>query len=164
MAIRFTAAALALAAFIAAPTPGDAAESRLSNPLANGGFWSIQLLPAAGRFAELDTDDVPASFFEMFGIIPPHPAVPLSDTGISLAIEFPPGEKLVTLTIPIAADGVAEPSEGVGLLLDGFGDPDIPQPIELTGMVSDSSSAGAARTGPFGDIRQREQVQAGEEE
>ena len=129
---------------------------RLSKPLSNGGFWSIQLLQAGGGFAELDTDDVPASFLEMFGIIPPDPAVPLSQTGISLAIEFPPGEKVVTLTLPIAADGVAEPSEGVALLLDGFGDPVIPQPIELTGIASDSSPVGASPTAPFGDIRQHE--------
>ena len=129
---------------------------RLSEPMANGGFWSIQLLPAAGRFTELDTDDVPASFLEMFGIVPPDPAVPLSDTGISLSIEFPPGESVVTLTIPIAADGVGEPSEGVSLLLDGFGDPVVPQPIELTGMVSDALSVGASRAAPLRDIRQHE--------
>ena len=128
----------------------------LSEPLSNGGFWSIQLLPARGRFAELDTDDVPASFLEMFGIIPPDPAVPLSETGISLAIDFPPGEKGVRLTIPIAADGVAEPNEGVALVLDGFGDPVIPQPIELTGLVSDALPVNASRAAPLGEIRQRE--------
>ena len=31
--------------------------------------------------------------------------------------------------------GAAEPAEGVVLLLDGFGDPVVPVPIELTGSV-----------------------------
>jgi hypothetical protein len=111
---------------------------RLSEPLANGGFWSIELMPAAGSFPELDTDDVPASFLEQFGIFPPDPAVPLSELGLFFSIEFLPGEQVATLTIPIAADGMGEPSEGVALLLDGFGDPVVPQPIELTGLVSDA--------------------------
>jgi hypothetical protein len=108
---------------------------RLSEPLASTGFWSLQLMPAEGRFPELDTDDVPASFLEAFGIDPPVPAVPLSELGIFLGIEFEPGDRVATLTIPIAADGVEEPGEGVVLLLDGSGDPVVPRPIELTGLV-----------------------------
>ena len=120
------------------------------------GPGQYELLPSGGRFAELDTDDVPASFLEMFGIVPPDPAVPMSDAGIFLAIEFPPGEKAVTLTIPIATDGVAEPNEGVALLLDGFGDPVIPQPIELTGLASDALPVGDLRAAPLGEVRQHE--------
>ena len=74
---------------------------RLSEPLANGAFWSIQFLPAAGRFPELDSDDVPASFLENFGIVPPDPAVPLSELGLFLDIEFAPG---VDTRDPVAAD------------------------------------------------------------
>jgi hypothetical protein len=109
---------------------------RLSAPLADGASWAIQFLPAAGRFAELDTDDVPASFLEQFGVVPPGPAVPLSDLDIWLGIEFAPGSTEATVSIPTAADGLAEPTEGVVLLLDGFGDPVVPVPIELTGEVS----------------------------
>ena len=109
---------------------------RLSEPMANGGFWSIQLLPAAGRFPELDTDDVPASFLEAFGIDPPVPAVPLSELGLFLSVEFLPGESVASLAIPVAADSLVEPTEGVALLLDGFGDPVVPRPIELTGRVT----------------------------
>ncbi len=108
---------------------------RLSAPLANGAFWTIQFLPAAGRFPELDSDDVPASFLENFGIEPPDPAVPLSELGLFLDLEFPPGVDTATLSLPVAADGVVEPAEGVVLLLDGFGDPVVPVPIELTGEV-----------------------------
>ena len=108
---------------------------RLSAPLANGAFWTIQFLPAAGRFPELDSDDVPASFLENFGIEPPDPAVPLSELGLFLDLEFPPGVDTATLSLPVAADGVTEPAEGVVLLLDGFGDPVVPVPIELTGEV-----------------------------
>jgi hypothetical protein len=108
---------------------------RLSEPLASGAFWSIQFLPAAGRFVELDTDDVPASFLENFGIVPPDPAVPLSELGIFLGIEFAPGAVEASFAVPLAADGAAEPAEGVVLLLDGFGDPVVPEPIELTGEV-----------------------------
>ena len=107
----------------------------LSEPLAHGGFWSLQFLPAGSRFPELDTDDVPASFLELYGIVPPDPAVPLSELGIFLSLEFMPGETQATVTVPIAVDGVAEPAEGVVLLLDGFGDPVVPVPIELTGSV-----------------------------
>ena len=70
-----------------------------------------------------------------FGIEPPDPAVPLSELGIFLDLEFPPGGIDATLSLPIAADGVTEPAEGVVLLLDGFGDPVVPVPIELTGEV-----------------------------
>jgi hypothetical protein len=108
---------------------------RLSEPMSNGGFWSIQLLPAEGRFPELDTDDVTPAFLENYGIVPPDPAVPLSQLGISLSIEFAPGETVKTISIPIAADGAQEPDEGLLLLLDGFGDPVVPQPIELKGRV-----------------------------
>ncbi len=108
---------------------------RLSQPMANGGFWSIQLLPPEGRFSELDTDDVPASFLENYGILPPDPAVPLSQLGIFFNIEFPPGETMAALSIPILSDGVQEPDEGVLLLLDGYGDPVVPLPIEMTGRV-----------------------------
>ena len=110
---------------------------RLSEPMANGGFWSLQFVPPEGRFPELDTDDVPASFLDAFGIIPPDPAVPLSQLGIFLGIEFLPGDRVATLTIPTAVDAVEEPEEGVALLLDGFGDPVVPNPIELTGLVDD---------------------------
>jgi hypothetical protein len=92
-------------------------------------------LPPEGQFAELDSDDVPASFLEAYGIVPPSPAVPLSQLGIFLGIEFAPGEQVKTLTLPIAADAVQELAEGVALLLNAFGDPVVPQPIELTGMV-----------------------------
>jgi len=109
---------------------------RLSEPMSNGGFWSIQLMPPEGRFPELDTNDMPASFLETCGIIPPDPAVPLSQLGIFLSIEFAPDDRVATVTIPIEEDGVQESSEGVVLLLDAFGDPVVPLPIELTGLVS----------------------------
>jgi hypothetical protein len=108
---------------------------RLSAPLADSAFWSIQFLPAAGRFAELDTDDVPASFLEQFGVVPPDPAVPLSELGLWVGIEFAPGSTEATVSIPIAVDDLAEPTEGITLLLDGFGDPVVPLPIELIGEV-----------------------------
>ena len=111
---------------------------RLSEPMANWAFWSVQILPAGGRFPELDTDDVDPAFLEQFGIVPPDPAVPLSELGLSLGVEFQPGETAVTVTIPIEADGVAEPAEGVVLLLEGFEDPVVPQPIETTGRVTAS--------------------------
>ena len=112
---------------------------RLSEAMANGGFWSIEFVPAAGRFPELDTNDVPASFLEQFGAIPPDPAVPLSSLEVFLWIEFLPGERVATLSIPIAADGLAEAEEGVALVLDGFGDPVVPKPITLEGFVPASS-------------------------
>jgi hypothetical protein len=110
---------------------------RLSAPLADSAFWSIQFLPAAGIVPELDTDDVTASFLEQYGIVPPHPAVPLSGLGLFLGIEFAPGATEFTVSIPTAVDGLAEPAEEIVLLLDGFGDPVVPVPIELTGILSD---------------------------
>ncbi len=110
---------------------------RLSEPLANGAFWSVQFLPAAGIVPELDTDDVTASFLEQYGIVPPDPAVPLSGLGLFLGIEFAPGATEFTVSIPTAVDGLAEPAEEIVLLLDGFGDPVVPVPIELTGILSD---------------------------
>jgi hypothetical protein len=108
---------------------------RLSEPMANWAFWSVQFLPASSRFRELDTDDVHPSFLEQFGITPPNPAVPLSELGLSFGLEFEPGDTAMTVSIPVRADGRAEPAEGVVLLLDGFGDPVVPQPIEVTGVV-----------------------------
>jgi len=108
---------------------------RLSEPMTTGGFWSIDFLPPAGSARELDSDDVPASFVEQFGIIPPVPAVPLSQLGIFLSVEFAPGAQVATVSLPVAADGVAEGSERVALRLDGFGDPVVPVPIDLTGRV-----------------------------
>ncbi len=107
----------------------------LSEPLAHGGFWSLQFLPGGSRMPELDTDDVPASFLEYYGIVPPDPAVPLSELGIFIYLEFLPGQTQATVTLPTFVDGVSEPREGVVLLLDGFGDPVVPVPIELTGSV-----------------------------
>ena len=109
---------------------------RLSEALANGAFWPVEIRPAAGRFAELDTNDVTPEFLRRFGIEPPDPAVPLSALGIGLHVEFTPGERVTHLRIPISADGVMEGTEGVVLLLDGFGDPVVPVPIELTGTVA----------------------------
>jgi hypothetical protein len=63
------------------------------------------------------------------------PAVPLSTLGISFGLEFEPGEQVKVVSIPVAQDGAAEGEEGVALRLDGFGDPVVPQPIELTGTV-----------------------------
>jgi hypothetical protein len=111
---------------------------RLSEPMASWAFWSVQILPAGGRFPELDTDDVEPAFLEQYGIAPPVPAVPLSDLGLWLGIEFEPGDIAKTVTIPIRSDGIAEPVEGVALLLDGFGDPVVPQPVEMTGRVAAS--------------------------
>ena len=111
---------------------------RLSEPMANWAFWSVQILAAGGRFPELDTDDVDPAFLDQFGIVPPDPAVPLSELGLSLGVEFQPGETAVTVTIPTRSDGVAEPTEGVVLLLEGFEDPVVPQPIETTGRVTAS--------------------------
>jgi hypothetical protein len=108
---------------------------RLSEPMANDVFWSVQVVAPEGRFPELDTDDVPPSFLEQYGIIPPDPAVPLSELGIWFGIEFAPGTREATLTIPIVEDGISEPKEGVALVLDGFDDPVVPVPIELTGLV-----------------------------
>jgi hypothetical protein len=107
----------------------------LSEPLTHGGFWSLLLQPPGSRFPELDSNDVPASFLDTYGIVPPAPPVPLSDLGIFLYVEFLPGATTATATLPVAIDDLAEPAEGIVLLLDGFGDPVVPLPIELTGTV-----------------------------
>jgi hypothetical protein len=108
---------------------------RLSAPMANWAFWPLQIVAAAGRFTELDTDDVDPAFLEQFGMVPPDPAIPLSQLGLSPGLEFEPGTTAVTFEIPIRADARAEPFEGVVLLLDAAGDPVVPQPIEATGAV-----------------------------
>jgi hypothetical protein len=107
----------------------------LSAPMASSAFWSIQMLPPNGRFIELTSDDVPPSFLESYGIVPPDPAVPLSDLGIFFGLEFAPGATEARLTIPIARDATAEPLEGVVLRLESSGDPVVPRTIELTGVV-----------------------------
>ena len=108
---------------------------RLSDPMTTGGFWSIEFMPPAGGLTELNSNDVPAEFLEQFGIIPPDPAIPLSQLGIFLSVEFAPGAQVATVSLPIAADGITEGSERVALHLDGFGDPVVPVPIDLTGRV-----------------------------
>jgi hypothetical protein len=108
--------------------------------MVTGGFWSVAPLSAQGRFPELDTDDVPASFLENWGIIPPVPAVPLSELGIFFSVEFAPGAQVATVSMPIAQDATQEAAEGVVPYLDGFGDPVVPQPLELTGLVPANSS------------------------
>jgi hypothetical protein len=108
---------------------------RLSEPLANWAYWPVQIVAAGARFAELDTDDVEPAFLEQFGIGPPRPAVPLSELGLSLGLEFEPGVTARSVAIPVRADGTAEPLEGVSLRVDGFGDPVVPQPIGATGIV-----------------------------
>lgn len=108
---------------------------RLSAPMVSGRFWSIPVIPANGRFAEFDSDDLPRWFLESLGIVPPEPAVPLSELGLFFSIEFAPGTREATLTIPIDDDAVPERLEGVALRLESFGDPVIPRPIELTGLV-----------------------------
>jgi hypothetical protein len=108
---------------------------RLSEPMANDVFWSIQVVAPRGRASELDTNDVPPSFLEQYGIVPPDPAVPLSELGIWFGIEFAPGATEATVSIPIADDGASEREEEVALVLEGFDDPVVPLPIELTGSV-----------------------------
>lgn len=110
---------------------------RLSAPMKNGASWVIQLQPPRGQLRELDTDDVPASFLEPYGITPPVPAVPLSQLGIFLGIEFAPGAQVAMVSIPTRQDGGREPREGVTLKLEGFGDPVVPRPIEVTGVVEE---------------------------
>lgn len=109
---------------------------RLSKPMKGNGFWTLEMRSPHGRFNELDSDDVPVSFLESRGIIPPVPAVPLSQLGLFFGLEFEAGQQLATITIPTAPDATAEPREGVVLVLDGFGDPVVPQPIEITGAVT----------------------------
>ena len=104
--------------------------------MANWAFWSVQLIPGGGRFAELDTDDVEPAFLEQFGIVPPDPALPLSELGLFLGLEFEPGVTALSVAIPVRPDGAHEPAEGVVLLVDGFGDPVVPTPIEATGVVT----------------------------
>jgi hypothetical protein len=108
---------------------------RLSAPMLNWAGWLVLPVPPGGRFAELDSDDFPREFLEQYGIIPPVPAVPFSELGIFPFVEFAPGQREVQLTFPIAADGVGESSEGMALVLDGFEDPVVPVPIEITGLV-----------------------------
>jgi len=108
---------------------------RLSEPMASNAFWSIRLVAPGARFAELDSDDLPRSFLESLGITPPDPAVPLSELGIFFSIELARGTRETTLTIPIDPDGAPEPRKGVALRLEGFGDPVVPHPINLTGRV-----------------------------
>jgi hypothetical protein len=106
---------------------------RLSEPMTTGALWPIEFLPPTGL--ELDSDDVPPDFLERFGIVPPRPAVPLSQLGIFLDVEFAPGAQVATVLLPLAQDGIAEGSERVALRLDGFGDPVVPAPIDLAGRV-----------------------------
>jgi hypothetical protein len=109
---------------------------RLSAPMGDFAFYPLQVVPPTGGFAELDSDDVPRSFLEQFGIVePPDPAVPLSQLGLFFGLEFEAGVQERTLTIPIARDGIAEPLEGVSLLLESPGDPVVPRPIAITGLV-----------------------------
>jgi hypothetical protein len=108
---------------------------RLSAPMANPGFWFLQFVPTGAGLAELDSDDVPAWLLETYGILPPVPAVPLSELGIFLKAEFPAGVTELSLSIPVARDGRSEPAESVSLFLDGLGDPVVPEPIGLTGIV-----------------------------
>jgi hypothetical protein len=108
---------------------------RLSAPMLNWAGWAVLPVSPGGRFAELDSDDLPREFLDQYGIIPPVPAVPFSELGIFPFVEFPPGQLEVQLSFPIAADGVRESAEGMTLVLDGFGDPVVPVPIEITGLV-----------------------------
>jgi hypothetical protein len=98
-------------------------------------FWSIEVIAPTAQFIELDSDDLPRSFLLDRGIDPPDPALPLSQLGLFFGIEFAAGEREKTVTIPIDRDGISEPLEGVMLRLDGFGDPVVPRPIELKGLV-----------------------------
>jgi hypothetical protein len=109
---------------------------RLSAPMAVAGFWSIQMVSPDDRFTELDSDDVPRWFLEFYGITPPDPAVPLSELGIFLSLEVAAGATEATLTVPIESDDKAEPLEGIALRLESSGDPVVPTPIELTGLVA----------------------------
>jgi hypothetical protein len=111
---------------------------RLSQPMADSAFWSIEFRPPAIGLPELDTDDLPASYLEGLGFVPPDPAIQLSEFGLFLGIEIPPGETVATLTLPIAADGVAESEERVALTLYGFGDPVVPHPIKFYGVVPEN--------------------------
>jgi hypothetical protein len=107
---------------------------RLSEPMANAGFWSIPVVAPGGQLAELHSDDLPQSFYDDYGIIPPEPAVPLSELGLWFFIEIEPGDTETTLTIPIKDDGVSEPEEVVALILGGD-DVIVHGTIELTGRV-----------------------------
>jgi hypothetical protein len=108
---------------------------RLSAPMGDSVFWSIEVIAPTAQFIELDSDDLPRSFLLDRGIDPPDPALPLSQLGLFFGIEFAAGEREKTVTIPIDRDGISEPLEGVMLRLDGFGDPVVPRPIELKGLV-----------------------------
>lgn len=108
---------------------------RLSDGVDAELFWTVRAVAPDGRFAELDTDDLPVEWFEEFGIPRPDPAVPLSQADLWLWIEFLPGQTETTLTLPIGADGASEMEEGVVLVLEGFEDPVVPEPIELVGRV-----------------------------
>ena len=111
---------------------------RLSEGVDADLFWTVIPVAPDGRFPELDTDDLPAEWFEQFGVFRPDPAMPLSEAGLFLWIQFAPGQTETTLTLPIGADAQAEPAEGVVLVLERFDDPVVPEPIELVGTVPSS--------------------------
>ncbi len=105
--------------------------------MANWAFWSVQILPAGRRFPELDTDDVLTRLsWSNSASRRPDPAVPLSALGLSLGIEFEPGDTAKSITIPTRSRRHRRTAEGVVLLLEAFGDPVVPQPIEMTGRMS----------------------------
>jgi hypothetical protein len=108
---------------------------RLSDGVDAELFWAVQVVAPDGRFAELDTDDLPVVWFEQFGIPRPDPAIPLSQADLWLWIQFLPDQTETTLTLPIGIDEASEPEEGVALVLEGFDDPVVAEPIELVGMV-----------------------------
>ncbi|MFS8201658.1 hypothetical protein ACLVWQ_23555 [Streptomyces sp. CWNU-52B] len=101
-------------------------------------FWQpVRVLPVT-EGAELSTKDVDPQWLKDWSGEEPDPERPLSDTGLWVWINFPPGSTEADFTVPTVRDEVTEPTESTRLVLtDENADP-LPDSPALTGTVLDT--------------------------
>ena len=108
----------------------------LSAPISTDLWYGLGFGEVAGK-ATLYTDDVTPEFLMQWAGGIPDPAQPLWQT-IWGNLYIPAGATTGTFEMPTVADAVDEGREYITVTLDGWGDPLVPVPITVTGIVRDA--------------------------
>lgn len=108
----------------------------LDRPASDYFFYRIDLAQFGSR-PQLFTDDVPVEWLQQYLPEVPNPPVPLGSV-IQLYVSIQPGATSTEISVPIAADGVPEGTEGILGIIRGGESPTVPKDLRAGVLVTDA--------------------------